>query len=396
MRIVLAFLGCLMGVSGYGQVLELGINAQGIREIELNADFSSLSVHGVENMNRATLQIGTEKFNLSQNEHFSGLVSNLIVPERSANRLTWNCEECEGKALLKFYGVNGIDEIDLGFSNKKDCEKPVNVDQDVWRKGLDDPKPNPEETDVEHVIIHHSATSNSASDYNQVVRDIYSYHTGGNGWDDVGYNFLIAPDGTLYAGRDGQGKEDDVIKGAHFCAKNGNTMGVCLIGTYTDEVPSDTMLGTLNALLAWKLKKEQLQPYETLFHPKGASDGYELPIIAGHRDGCSTECPGAETYGLIETIREGVAQILIDCGYEVGLAERVEQPTIQYGPNGIGISSEMPMESAQILDLSGRVLQERRGAGIYHVHFQDQPTGLYLLHLQLVDGKTHTSKMLVP
>lgn len=370
---------------------------QGEHEIGLESDFSSLSVHGVENLDGVIIQIDDEEFHLTQNEHFDGFVSNLVVPKRPSNRLVWNCKECdESRAILKFYMADGVDEIDLGSSNKKDCEKPVNIDQDVWRKGLDDPKPNPEETEVEHVIIHHSATSNNASDYSQVVRDIYSYHTSGKGWDDVGYNFLIAPDGTLYAGRDGQGKEDDGIKGAHFCAKNNNTMGVCLIGTYTDDVPSDTMLGTLKALLAWKLKKEFLQPYEALFHPKGASNGYELPTIAGHRDGCSTECPGTETYGLLESIRDDVAQILIDCGYQVGVDEIVSKPSIQYAPNGIVVKSETVIESAQIMDISGRVLLERRGVQSRSLQVENLPKGLHILRMESSRGQIITTKLLIP
>ncbi|MGH7857180.1 MAG: hypothetical protein ACREQY_07575, partial [Candidatus Binatia bacterium] len=43
------------------------------------------------------------------------------------------------------------------------------------------------------VIIHHTATGNSygPGDSAAIVRSIYAYHVQSNGWDDIGYNFLV-------------------------------------------------------------------------------------------------------------------------------------------------------------------------------------------------------------
>jgi hypothetical protein len=236
------------------------------------------------------------------------------------------------------------------------CAPPPIIPQSVWRQGLKAPKPGPGATKVAHVVIHHSATSNTATDYLLAVRNIYLYHVNYNGWDDVGYNYLITADGSVWAGRDGQGMVDgDNVKGAHFCAKNSGTMGVCLVGDFTLALPSDTALGSLRDLLAWKLEKEGLQPFGQSFHPTGAGDGFELPTLCGHRDGhrpgvyggCQTECPGDQVYVHMDSLRAAVANRLVSCGYAVG-SDRGAHP-VETEATYLDIGKE-----AQVYDLYGR------------------------------------------
>ncbi|MDN4166957.1 N-acetylmuramoyl-L-alanine amidase [Cytophagales bacterium LB-30] len=192
----------------------------------------------------------------------------------------------------------------------ENCEEPASIPQSEWRAGLPAPNYSRSFTQVEHVIVHHSAGSNSATDYQQVVRDIYIYHTQSNGWSDVGYNYLIAQDGTIFKGRDPlDGAQDNVI-GAHFCGSNSQTMGICLLGNYETAQVSEATLGQLEDLITWKLKKEGLNPLASSAHPANS----DLGVIAGHRNGCSTACPGENAYQLLQTIRENVADKLNACG----------------------------------------------------------------------------------
>jgi hypothetical protein len=105
--------------------------------------------------------------------------------------------------------------------NKNDgCAKPDMVLGSTWRQGLNPPVVGRTATEVKHIVVHHSAGSNSLNDWQEAVRAIYIYHTESNGWDDIGYNFLIDPNGVVYEGRESQGVADiDNIKGAHFCGK---------------------------------------------------------------------------------------------------------------------------------------------------------------------------------
>ncbi len=178
------------------------------------------------------------------------------------------------------------------------CPQPSYLDREGWCPGGSCPTdPTPVPTVVTHLIVHHSAGPNSSSDWAAVVRSIWDFHVNVNGWDDIGYNWLIDPNGVLYEGR------GDGLLGAHFCGTNGGTMGVCMLGNFTDVVPQQAALTTLEQLLAWKSCDASLDPLGTAFH---ASSGLNLHRISGHRDGCTTECPGNAFYPLLPQLRQDV------------------------------------------------------------------------------------------
>ena len=62
-----------------------------------------------------------------------------------------------------------------------------------------------------------------------MVRAIAVYHVQANGWDDIGYNFLVDRFGQIFEGRYG-GITAPVI-GAHAEGFNDGSVGVALIGT---------------------------------------------------------------------------------------------------------------------------------------------------------------------
>ncbi len=161
-------------------------------------------------------------------------------------------------------------------------------------------------TTVTHLIVHHTATGNSVAnnDWAAVVRSIWNFHIFSNGWADVGYNYLIDPNGVIYEGRAG----GDNVLGAHFSGVNGGTLGVSMIGTYTDVTPSEKALNSLRRILAWKADQRGIDPTSKARH---AASGLELNNISGHRDGPgATECPGDAFYPLLPSLRESVKALL--------------------------------------------------------------------------------------
>lgn len=201
---------------------------------------------------------------------------------------------------------------------RQNCGKPAVVPVSVWRTGLAPPKEAPIATKVQLVIVHHSAGSNTVADYAEEVRNIYLFHTISNGWNDVGYNFLVGQNGLVYEGRDGQSIMDgDNVLGAHFCSQNSGTMGICLMGNFNDAQPNVASLTVLEQLIGWKLKKEGIaDPNARVTH---AGSGKVLSLISGHRDGsCSTECPGENLYAKLPLIRQAVTET---CSFTSALSQ---------------------------------------------------------------------------
>ncbi|MFY0675117.1 MAG: N-acetylmuramoyl-L-alanine amidase [Bacteroidia bacterium] len=367
--------------------------------------FTSLAIQCDDLSSLAVIADGIE-YSLERNVHFSDLnLSNLLIFNKAQTALSiLYLGESQAELTLQLYNDSYTDistsQIEPAISRKRsDCDLPPLIDQDVWRDGLPEPKPNPSTTQVSHLVVHHSATSNNVTDYTLAVRNIYLYHKNNNGWDDVGYNYLIAPDGTLYAGRDGQGKEDDNIRGAHFCAKNSYTMGVCLIGNYSETEPSDSMLKTLEELLAWKAKKEEIQPLEQDFHPKGSSSGFELATICGHRDGykagvfdgCQTECPGSLFYKKLDTVRIKVAKRLVDCGFAVGNDEIIENKGYTF-LNGKLFIPNSEASDYQVVDINGKIIL-KGVATQNHIDLKTLPSGLFVITIS-TNQSTHTLKII--
>ena len=97
------------------------------------------------------------------------------------------------------------------------------------------------------------------------MRGIEVYHVQGNGWNDIGYNFLVDRFGTVYEGRGG-GIDRNVI-GAHAQGFNSGTVGVALIGNFMRATPTEAQQDALVRLLAWRLDVAHLDPLSTVVSP---------------------------------------------------------------------------------------------------------------------------------
>lgn len=64
-----------------------------------------------------------------------------------------------------------------------------------------------------------------------------------NGWNDIGYNFLVGDDGNAYEGRGWY------IQGAHAQSYNNDAIGIVIMGDFTNVMPGQAALDALNNLL---------------------------------------------------------------------------------------------------------------------------------------------------
>lgn len=161
----------------------------------------------------------------------------------------------------------------------------------------------PQYFDVSHLIVHHTVTSNDSADWASTVRAIWLFHTQTREWRDIGYNYLIDPEGNIYEGHTGG---DNVI-GVHASDANRGSMGVALLGTYNTVRPPEPMLDALADLMAWKADKENINLWEASTWPDPAIDWGNLHLL-GHRDIYgTTQCPGDLAHSLIPDIRQRIA-----------------------------------------------------------------------------------------
>jgi hypothetical protein len=168
---------------------------------------------------------------------------------------------------------------------------------------------------VQFALVHHTAGTNSytASQSAAIVRGIEVYHVQGNGWNDIGYNFLVDKYGQVFEGRYG-GVDKNVI-GAHAEGFNTGSVGVAMLGTYGSAAPPTVARNALANLLAWRLDLAHVDPRSTLTWVSGgnaklaAGVPVMLRAVSGHRDTGFTSCPGAALYAQLGAIAQKAASV---------------------------------------------------------------------------------------
>ncbi|MCF6525034.1 N-acetylmuramoyl-L-alanine amidase [Streptomyces sp. JJ36] len=167
------------------------------------------------------------------------------------------------------------------------------------------------EDGIKAVFVHHTTDSNSYSCAQSpaIVRAIMTYHIESNGWNDLGYNFLVDKCGTIFEGR--HGGIDLPVYGAHTYGFNSYSTGISVIGNYEERgAPPARVTDAVARLAAWKLGQYGGDPEgqvtlealgDTGVWSKG--DQATLNVISGHRDAYATACPGESLYGKLGEIR---------------------------------------------------------------------------------------------
>ena len=194
-------------------------------------------------------------------------------------------------------------------------DQPAIVSRAQWGADLHIRRADPDYGAVQMAVVHHTDTGNDYTPLQAraVVRGIYVFHVKSNGWNDIGYNFLVDRFGTVYEGR--YGGMDLPVIGAHTLGFNSVSTGVSLMGTFSAASPSPAMLSSLEQVLAWRLDVAHVDPLGHATVTSAGSDKYPqgahatLNDISGHRDMDSTGCPGDIAYALLDQIRHAVAQI---------------------------------------------------------------------------------------
>ncbi|MFI9150989.1 peptidoglycan recognition protein [Streptomyces sp. NPDC053367] len=208
--------------------------------------------------------------------------------------------------------------------------QPPVVSRAEW--GADEtrsPDPSEYNADVKAVFVHHTTGADyDCSESPALVRGIYAYHTEpddpatpnvkeGNGWNDLGYHFLVDKCGTVFEGR--KGGIDKPVLGAHTYGFNRESTGIAVLGNYVSGPATDAALEAVSRVAAWKLSLYGADPAGKVDLNAGASQTnymgktfvagtrYTFDRISGHRDGYNSECPGSALYAQLPKIRTWAA-----------------------------------------------------------------------------------------
>lgn len=300
-----------------------------------------------------------------------------------------------------------------------DCEFEV-VPTSVWRKGLKQPTYTPGFSTTNVIAVHHGDSPNTAPTYEEgmrVLRGYYTYHTTakptGNGWSDIGYNYLIGPDGTIFQGREkldsqtGEGQDSDNIIGAHLCGINTNTMGICMIGRYTYEMPTAKALESLYKIIKWKAEKSNIDVNGKVLHPvkpSSTKSQFLIPTLIGHREGpCGTTCPGEFFYknhfisptSPVRPIRNEVGNV---CEAPLGFTNEEMNSIVVLYPNptnGQELKANFEYKTVAVLSLDGKVVRpvaKKSGASISTANLAK---GVYFFHFETPDYGKVVRRILV-
>ena len=215
------------------------------------------------------------------------------------SRKSWGANES-----LRLASNFGVDEGMSADDEKEALEDPEFEDQRLSKIVSKDEQgralywPLQYAADVQKIVIHHTATSENLDNPEAAIRAIYQYHTVTRNWGDIGYNYIIAPDGRVFEGRYG----GEGVVGAHAAPYNTGTIGISLLGNYQDQ---DLPAPMMESLL--RLVYEKAELHEIDIDGESSLRGKNLPNLLAHQDVKATACPGSHVMNEFEEVQTLVA-----------------------------------------------------------------------------------------
>ncbi|WP_069887045.1 FG-GAP-like repeat-containing protein, partial [Streptomyces luteocolor] len=219
--------------------------------------------------------------------------------------------------------------------------QPPVIGRAAWGADESLVKDPPEYIDkVKAVFVHHTVGTNdySCAQSPALVRGIMTYHVETEGWNDLGYNFLVDKCGQIFEGRGGG--IDVPVRGAHTYGFNGDSAGIAVLGDFEGDPATDKPAGrptraaleSVARVAAWKLGQYGVDPAGKVTLTAADDTGVwkkgeqaSLNTVSGHRDGFATACPGKNLYAKLGEIRR----------YASGAGKNSAVPTGDFNRDGI-------------------------------------------------------------
>jgi hypothetical protein len=223
------------------------------------------------------------------------------------------------------------------------AQAPFIVPRDNWGAAQVPPRSAPSYGAVQMAFVHHTAGTieYAPEDSPGIVLGIAKYHRNSNGWNDIGYNFLVDRYGVIFEGR--AGGIDAAVVGAQAQGYNSQSTGIATLGTFTNIPLDEPAMESLAKLLGWKLSLHGIptQGTVTLISGGGTTNRYPngTPVvferISGHRDSNETTCPGDSLYAQLPDLRARAAR------YAVPVSALTVQASSQRGVKPVAVSGSL-------------------------------------------------------
>ncbi|KAM7289088.1 peptidoglycan-recognition protein SC2-like [Ixodes scapularis] len=175
-----------------------------------------------------------------------------------------------GKPKSDYYGLEDW-ELDV-------CKKISHVLRKEW--GARPPKAENYlrvNGGVSYVFYHHTGREQCFSNKtcSQIILKWQLVHQKTQGWDDIGYNFIIGSNGMVFVGR-GWNKI-----GAHTVGFNNKSVSFGFVGDYSRQVPNDLMLQAAQNLIECGIKLGKIRATFSL-HGQSDANCRDCPGKAFH------------------------------------------------------------------------------------------------------------------
>jgi hypothetical protein len=124
---------------------------------------------------------------------------------------------------------------------------------------------------VDRITVHHDGMPPVAlrgqSDVARRIESIRSSHVNSRGFADIGYHYVIDPDGRVWEGR------PSWKQGAHVKDQNEHNIGVLILGNFDVQRPTPQALASLDSFLAGQMQKHNVSLSRVYTHQEIGPSG---------------------------------------------------------------------------------------------------------------------------
>lgn len=149
---------------------------------------------------------------------------------------------------------------------------------------------------ISRITVHHDgmppanlrAKADVASRLELIRRaHVGNHDDGGKNWADIGYHYVIDPQGRVWEGRAVR------FQGAHVRNNNEHNLGIMVLGNFDEQKPTPEALSTLDAFLADRMRACRIG----------------LDRVYTHQEINATACPGKHLQAYMRTTRSNSGRL---------------------------------------------------------------------------------------